>query len=73
MARSPDIGSASCTFIMGLGLLPTYRHRAVLRVLAHTPRITLAFDGLIGRHPRPRGFEEVKGMDHDGCATPNRP
>ena len=52
-----------CTFIRGSGLLPTYRHRTVLPVLGHTPQITLALGGLIGRHPRPRELEEVEGLD----------
>ena len=55
------------TFIRGSGLLPTYRHRTVLPVLDHTPQITLALGGLIGRHPRPRELDEVEGLDGSGC------
>ena len=51
------------TFVRGSGLLPTYRHRTVLPVLGHTPQITLALGGLIGRHPRPRELEALAGLD----------
>ena len=43
--------------------MPTYQHRTELLVLGHTPHITLALGGLIGRHPRPRDLEEVEGLD----------
>ena len=45
------------------GLLPTYQHRTVLPVLGHTPQITLALGGLIGRHSRPRELEDFEGLD----------
>jgi hypothetical protein len=32
-------------------------------VLGHTPQLTLALGGLIGRHPQPRELEEVEGLD----------
>jgi hypothetical protein len=35
----------------------------VLPVLGHTPHITVALGGLIGRHFRPRELEEIEGLD----------